>query len=124
MNRSKLIRGYIDNEGYARAEALNENDVRADSLAYLLKAGMQGNAKSAEKALDRLAAFERGERADVVIGGNDIVIKVSRDEAVFVNRHLSSDEQPNCHYTIDELRDALEDWRDMILAFLQKSSPN
>jgi hypothetical protein len=116
MNGEKLIRGYIDGEGYARAEALNQNDVRAESLAYVLEAGMQGNPKSAQKALDRLALFERGELEDVVIGGNDIVIKVNKDGAVFIDRYCPEEKHPTCHYTISELREALTGWRDMIVA--------
>jgi len=121
MNRSKLVRSHVDEDGYARARPLNEDDVRADSLAYMLEAGMQGSVSSAQKALDRLTTFERGEKENVTFGGNDIGIKVNKEGAVYVNYHLRKEEHPVCHYTIDELRDALEDWRDLNLTIRESS---
>lgn len=114
MAKSKLINVFRNDRGFADADPLDVNDKRAAYLASTIAGGIQAYLDDTENALKKIDAVKCGDLEEFVTGGNDLELTVTRKGVVF-EHHVFPDDPP-LHYTIDEVRDALEDWRDLLRA--------
>jgi hypothetical protein len=114
MGNSALVHAFRDESGRASVRPLDESSARADHLAGLLSGGLQSDLEATRKALAELAAVQRGERDETFIGGNVYEMTVTQQGAELEINAFPDD--PAVHYTIDEVRAALEDWRDLLSA--------
>ena len=63
--------------------------------------------------VEHLSAIERGEETLWTNGAEFLVLSLRPDGATIVFR-MDDHELPPRHYTLKEIRDALEDWRDYL----------
>ena len=114
MGNSALVHAFRDDSGRASAQPLDAGSARADHLAGLLSGGLQNDLKATSTALEEIAAVQRGERDEAFIGGNVYEMTVTEDGAELELNAFPDD--PAVRYTIEEVRAALEDWRDLLSA--------
>ena len=110
-NRSQLI--YIDYNKFGLAAFPQPGAGKHGTwLASFLTDDLQYSIKYSQYILEFLYDLESGAQKTDVFGGNsiDLVLKVGGAEL----EHLIFDDQPNEHYTLAEIRAAVEDWLEAI----------
>ena len=87
----------------------------ADRGAYLLALleGLLHEEEEAKESLESLSAVERGEE-DLWLDGCEPLILTVRADGATIAFEMDKLRLPPRHYTLKEIRDALEDWRDYL----------
>lgn len=112
MSKSTLIRVFRNEEGIAAAEPLVTDDVRAKYLGRMLSGGIQAYLDETKDLLRQLSALQRGDVDEVSMGGNAYDMIVTKDGAALEMDVFPDD--PPLQYSVDEVRDALEDWQNLL----------
>ncbi|MGH7061563.1 MAG: hypothetical protein ACREFH_14340 [Stellaceae bacterium] len=81
---------------------------RGEALAGFLQSDVQGDADTARALLAEIAAAERGGPPQPGGAGNAFAIAIAKDGAVIRNAVLEN--SPPQHFSLAELRRALEAW--------------
>ena len=110
-NRSHLIYTGYDKVGLFALPCHSE-DKHSGWLANFLMGDLFNSVEYMQHLLSTLRMVENGEEADEVFGGNGMQLTLTRNGAEL--EHLIFDDQPNEHYTLAEIRAAVEDWLEAI----------
>lgn len=108
MARAGLIDVRRHPAGYLEARARAGSGRRGEVLASFLQSDVQGDASTAQALLAEIAAAERGEPSQPGGAGNAFAISIAKDGAVIRNAVLEN--SPPQHFSLAELRRALEAW--------------
>jgi len=101
-------------EGRARPGSGRHGEI----LASFLQSDVQGDFGAAQALLAEIGAAERGEAPQPAAVGNAYSIAISPDR-VTIHNAVIEDSRPE-HYSLDELRRAIETW----IAAIERARPN
>jgi hypothetical protein len=96
----------VELRGPLRARPRDPADKRSQVLAYFIEGDVQGVEETAQEWLDRIAAVERGAVAEDDGTGNAYTLTLRPDGATL--EHATFTDWPAEHYTLAEIRTALE----------------
>jgi|GEM_PF-1226082 hypothetical protein len=103
-----LISAQMSPAGFLEARPLPGSGRRGEVLASFLQSDVQGDLNTARALLAEIAAAEAGAAPLPGGAGNAFTIRIAADGAVIAGA-LSPDMPPE-HYSLAELRAALEAW--------------
>jgi hypothetical protein len=103
-----LVSVHHDAAGFLEGRAQPGSGRHGEIIASFLQSDIQGDLETARALLAELAAAERGERPQPGGAGNAFSITIAPDGAVIRNAVIEG-AVPE-HYSLAELRTALETW--------------
>ena len=105
---SDLVKVHYHPAGYLEGRAKPGSGRHGEILASFLQSDIQGDLDTARMFLAEIAAAERGEPPQPGGAGNAFSIAISPDGAVLRNAVMAGAEPE--HYSLTELRAAVEAW--------------
>ena len=111
INVSRIVDVKYDR---SRVIALSQPEAgrRGEWLGNFMMGDLQRNAGYVVQLIETIDNLENGIETDEIFGGNGMQLTLTRNGAEL--EHLIFDDQPNEHYTLAEIRAAVEDWLEVI----------
>jgi hypothetical protein len=105
--RAGLVAARLNRAGYIEARPRCRSGRHGSVLASFLQSDVQGDVAAAQALLGAIAAVQRGGPAQPEAIGNAFAMTIGADGAALRNVILADAPE---HYTLEELRAALETW--------------